>query len=289
MEPAATRPPAWDVEQWCLAFVESTDERTKLDPPAPPDASDATRWSENTVARPDVRPGRPATWRVEKQSPKTPRPGALVRREIRAQLMHTFCHHELQAAELFAWGILAFPETPRDFRTGLLMLAQQELTHLRLYRQHLEVLGSRFGEYPLRDWFWERVTQCDNPASFVGLLGLGLEGANLEHSARFADAFRAAGDDDGARILDRVEREETAHVAFALRWFEHFTGAPLDYDRWRATLPAPLTPALLRGRPLNRTARLRAGMDETFLARLEAERPAHLSEPSEASDLDWKA
>ena len=26
MEPAATRPPAWDVEQWCLAFVESTDD-----------------------------------------------------------------------------------------------------------------------------------------------------------------------------------------------------------------------------------------------------------------------
>ena len=26
-------------------------------------------------------------WRIEKQSPKTPKPGALVRREIRAQLM----------------------------------------------------------------------------------------------------------------------------------------------------------------------------------------------------------
>ena len=106
--------------------------------------------------------------------------------------------------------------------------------------------------------------------------------------ARFADAFRNAGDDEGARVLDRVEREETAHVTFALRWFEHFTGAPLDYDRWRATLPPPLTPALFRGRPLNRSARLRAGMNEEFLARLEAERPTTLSD-GEGDELDWKA
>jgi len=289
MDPASQRPPARGVEQWCLSFVESCDEHTKLEPPPAPDPSDPAAWSENPPARPDVRPGRPAAWRVEKQSPKTPRPGALVRREIRAQLMHTFCHHELQAAELFAWGILAFPETPRDFRTGLFMLVHQELDHLHLYRRHLEVLGSRFGDYPLRDWFWERVTQCDNPASFVALLGLGLEGANLEHSARFADVFRSAGDDEGALVLDRVEREETSHVAFALRWFEYFTGAPLDYDRWRASLPAPLTPSLLRGRPLNRTARLSAGMDEAFLARLEAEPPAHPTETVETDELDWKA
>ena len=285
---ASNRPPAWGVERWCQAFVESREERTKLDPPAPPDTTDPSIWTEATGPRRELRPGRPNHWRVEKQSPKTPKQGALVRREIRAQLMHTFCHHELQAAELFAWGILTFPDTPRDFRSGLLMLCQQELDHLRLYRGHLESLGSRFGEYPLRDWFWERVPQCQSPASFVALLGLGLEGANLEHSARFADAFRAAGDDDGARILERVEREETAHVAFALRWFEHFTGAPLEYERWRSELPKPLTPALLRGRPLNRTARLRAGMSEEFLARLEAERPPHLAEADE-EELDWKA
>ena len=98
-----------------------------------------------------------------------------------------------------------------------------------------------------------------------------LEGANLEHSARFADAFRAAGDDDGARILDRVEREETAHVAFALRWFEHFTGKPLDYAAFRAALPAPLTPAMMQGRPLNHHARERAGFDAEFLRQLAAE------------------
>jgi uncharacterized ferritin-like protein (DUF455 family) len=187
--------------------------------------------------------------------------------------VHTFVHHELQAAELFAWAVLAFPKTPREFRAGLLRLCGEELGHLALYAAHLQRLGSAVGDFPVRDWFWTRVTLCTTPESFVALLGLGLEGANLEHSARFADLFRAAGDEEGARILEEVERDEIAHVAFAAHWFARFTGRPLDYETWRAALPPPLSPSLLQGRPLNRDARLRAGFDAEFLARLEAEPP----------------
>jgi uncharacterized ferritin-like protein (DUF455 family) len=147
---------------------------------------------------------------------------------------------------------------------------------MALYLEHMRGLGTEFGAHPVRDWFWERVPRCADATSFVALQGLGLEGANLEHSARFAVQFRAAGDDAGARILERVEQDEIAHVAFAARWFERFTGAALDYDAWRAALPAPLTPALLQGHPLNRAARRRAGFGEAFLDRLAAEPPTGL-------------
>jgi uncharacterized ferritin-like protein (DUF455 family) len=208
--------------------------------------------------------------RVVARSPRTPPAGALVRVEARAQLVHTFVHHELQAAELFAWAVLAFPDTPREFRAGLVRLCVEELGHLALYAAYLEDLGFSVGDFRVRDWFWERVARCESAASFVALQGLGLEGANLEHSARFAGLFRAAGDEQGARILERVERDEIAHVAFAARWFERFIGARLDFDSWRAALPPPLSPSLLRGRPLNREARLRAGFDAQFLDRLAA-------------------
>jgi uncharacterized ferritin-like protein (DUF455 family) len=167
--------------------------------------------------------------------------------------------------------VLAFPETPAAFRAGLLKLCADELSHLALYVAQLERYGGAIGDHPVRDWFWQRVSTCRTPESFVALLGLGLEGANLEHSARFAAEFRAVGDERCAAILERVEREEVAHVAFAKRWFEAFTGKPLDYDSWRAALPAPITPSALHRKPLNRAARLRAGYDERFLARLEDE------------------
>ena len=262
------------VEAWCLALIETREWKDKLTPPPPPDLRRDASWEVAPPPRPTIRPGRPAELRVVGRSPKTPRAGALERREVRAGLVHTFLHHELQAAELFAWAVLAFPATPRAFRAGLVGLCRSELEHLALYVAHLERLGHAVGDFPVRDWFWERVGHCPDAASFVALLGLGLEGANLEHTTRFGAWFRAAGDEDGARILEQVAEEEVAHVAFASRWFERLTGEPLDYDRWRALLPAPLTPALLRGTPLNRAARRRAGLDERFLERLEAEPPA---------------
>lgn len=249
------------VERWCEEFLATTDLARKL---APPDPSPLA-WEANPRARRIAGPGRPPELRVVERSRGTGRAGA--------RLLHTFAHHELQAAELFAWAILAFPRTPRAFRAGLLALCREELAHLELYLGHLRTLGTQFGEHPVRDWFWQRVSACKTPVAFVALQGLGLEGANLDHCARFAAQFRAAGDEAGARILERVQQDEIGHVAFAAQWFAHFSGAPLEFGRWRAALPAPLSPALLQGRPLALAARARAGMDEQFLAELAAQPP----------------
>jgi uncharacterized ferritin-like protein (DUF455 family) len=266
----AAAPPAGTVEAWCLELVACHELEPKLRACVPT----ALEWERDPPVRRLAEPGRPDELVRLSRARRTPRPAALSSPRARARLVHAFLHHELQAAELFAWAILAFPETPRAFRAGLLRLCAEELGHLRLYRGHLGELGHAFGDFPVRDWFWERVGGVRDALSFVALLGLGLEGANLEHCARFASQFRAAGDARGARILERIEQDEIGHVAFARRWFERWTGTPLDYERWRAALPSPLTPALLRGRPLNRAARARAGLDPAFLARLEAEPPA---------------
>jgi len=249
------------VERWCEEFIGTTDLAAKLSPPA----TEGLSFEPDAPVRRISAPGRPPELVVVERSTPAARSGP--------RLLHTLAHHELQAAELFAWSILAFPRTPQAFRAGLLALCLEELAHMRLYLAHMRALGTEFGAYPVRDWFWQRVARCETPESFVALQGLGLEGANLDHSARCATQFRAAGDEAGARILERVQADEIGHVAFAAHWFEHFSGAPLDFGRWRAALPAPLTPALMQGRPLALAARRRAGMNEGFLAALAAEPP----------------
>jgi uncharacterized ferritin-like protein (DUF455 family) len=254
-------PPEGTVERACWDLIAATSWEGKRAPRG------GSWWEEPVALRPSG-PGRPAQLETLGRAPRTPRPGALRRPEARGALFVRFLHHELQAAELFAFGVLAFPETPRAFREGLVRLAQEELGHLALYRDHAERLGVDTDSMPIRDWFWTRVHGCERPEQFVAFLGLGLEGANLDHSARFAAAFRAAGDAEGAAILERVGRDEVRHVAFSRTWFERFTHMPLSFDGWEAALPAPLSAGLFRGEPVQLEARAEAGLDAAFLEAL---------------------
>jgi len=258
-------PPPDTVERWAWDYVHADSLDGKLSPPAVPDA-----WEPEVapVRRLDA-PGRPSELRVVPKAVKTRGLAAPIGR---ARALHTFFHHELQAAELMAWAVLAFPDTPRDFRRGLVRIAHDEIRHMHLYAGHIARLGFALGQFPVRDWFWERVPGCADAASFVATMGLGIESANLEHSASFAARFREAGDEEGARLQEVVGSEEIGHVRFGARWFQFFTST-LDFETWRRALPAPLSPLLMRGRPLQREARLRAGQSERFVDELEAWRP----------------
>jgi len=252
------------VERWAWDYVRATSLQHKLAPPPPP-----VRWETQPPVRRVSQPGRPPELTLLARAPK--RRGLSTPRG-RASALHTFLHHELQAAELMAWALLAFPESPGEFRAGLVRIALDEVRHMGLYARQIERLGYCVGSFPVRDWFWQRIPSCTTPASFVAAMGLGLESANLEHTASFAARFREAGDDEGARAQEIVGREEIAHVRFGARWFAEFTGG-LDFDRWCEALPEPLSPMLMRGRPLDREARARAGFSGSFLDRLDAWQP----------------
>jgi len=248
------------VERWAWDYVVSTSLDAKLRPASIPDA-----WEDAPPPRRLMTPGRPSELRVLSRAGKA---RGLSTERGRAQALHAFFHHELQAAELMAWALLAFPETPREFKTGLLRIAQDEIRHMHMYASEIERLGHRIGDFTVRDWFWQRVPTCADPVAFVALMGLGLESANLEHAASFASRFRAVGDEQGAVVQEKVGLEEIAHVRFGVRWFQHFRGE-LTFDAWKSALPEPLTPLLMRGLPLRRDARTRAGQPESFQDELE--------------------
>jgi uncharacterized ferritin-like protein (DUF455 family) len=189
---------------------------------------------------------------------KTPRPGALADPKKRAALLHVFAHHELQAAELFAWAMLAFADAPDAFVRGLASLLRDEARHFAMYEAHLATLGVPFGSLPIRDWFWERVPSAKDAASYCALVGLG---------------FDAAGDPKAADITERIGGEEVAHVRFAVRWFRAL-GGTLDFASFERALPPPLTPLVMRGKPLDRTRRLEAGFPADMIDALDAWQPA---------------
>jgi len=268
VEPSASAPREGTLERWAWDYVLSTELSRKRAPGPAPLARD-----ESFVATRAIRPGRPATWVRATRKDKTPRPGALADPKKRAALLHVFAHHELQAAELFAWAMLAFADAPDAFVRGLASLLRDEARHFAMYEAHLATLGVPFGSLPIRDWFWERVPSAKDAASYCALVGLGFEAGNLDHTARFASAFRAAGDPKAADITERIGGEEVAHVRFAVRWFRAL-GGTLDFASFERALPPPLTPLVMRGKPLDRTRRLEAGFPADMIDALDAWQPA---------------
>lgn len=257
--PVESAPPPGTLQAWAYDYILANDFEGKRSPPDVPQALE-----EPTLCR-DVRtPGRPPGLNVSMARPRALRAAGMREPVNRAKLLHKFWHHELQAAELMCWAILRFADAPPEFLFGLSRIAQDEIRHMRMYQTHIEALGFQVGSFPVRDWFWERVPTCETPIAFVALLGMGLEAANLDHTPRFADWFRRVGDEVGAVLQEQVGREEVAHVRFAMRWFKRWTGTD-DFESWQRALPPPLTPLLMRGKFVQRPARLKAEMPPAFV------------------------
>lgn len=216
-------------------------------------------------------PGRPP--RLALRDPRArvpfPRESRLDDPEARGIVLHFFANHELLALELMALALLRFPQADPGFRRGLAAIMAEEQAHLRLYLERMRESGVEFGDVPVNAWFWDCLAGVADPAAFVAGLSLTFEQANLDFAAHYAEAFRAVGDEETARVLDRVLADEIGHVAHGARWFRRFT-LPRDFwESWVGALPAPLTPARAKGIGFRRQPRRAAGLDEATIDRIE--------------------
>jgi len=191
----------------------------------------------------------------------------------RARILHALANHELQAVELFAWALLAFPDAPRLFRRGLCAILGDEQRHFRLYQARLAAHGHRFGDFPVTGHFWNHLGQITSPLAFACIMGLTFENANLDFAQDYAQAARTAGDADTAAVLDQIHRDEIRHVRFAWRWLDKWRGDSLAWDVYRTSMAPPLGPARARGRDLCADSRRAAGLSADFIAELAAIAP----------------
>jgi len=256
------------LERWAWDYVHATTLTAKLSPGVPP-----TLIESKAHERRPLSPGRPAELVVREKAGKQ---RGFASEHGRARAMHAFFHHELQAAELFAFALLAYPDAPPALRDGLVRILLDEVRHANLYAEEVSRLGAEIGAFGVRDWFWERIPRCTDIVSFLATMGLGFEAGNLDHASRFERIFRDVGDAHAAAVQALVGRDEVAHVRFGAIWFANLRGS-LEFDDWCSTLPDPLSPMLMRGETLDREARRAAGMSDEFLDRLASwasERPS---------------
>ncbi len=208
----------------------------------------------------------------------------------RARILHALANHELQAIELFAWAVLAFPETPTAFRRGLIAVLADEQRHFELYCGRLRDHGVEFGDQPVSGHFWNKLEHLSTPVSFVCTMALTFENANLDFAGDYAAAARECGDHATAEVIDQVHADEIRHVRFGGIWLKRFAERPGEpFDAWQAYLEHaryPLGPRRARGPTFDREARRRAGLPDAFIDALAAIEPTR---PSGASHRPARA
>ncbi|MEN0062578.1 MAG: DUF455 family protein [Myxococcota bacterium] len=215
-------------------------------------------------------PGRPEGLSLGRgPRPSLPSPRDRLNDTQRAVVLHAMANHELLAVELFALALLRFPDAPRGLRRSWLATLRDEQRHVSHYVSRLEDLGVQFGEYAVSAFFWDALHRVDNPLSFISGLELGLEQANLDFSRLWAAAFRRAGDEATASVLDAVHDDEIRHVRVGAHWLRQLKDPKLDdFDAWTQALRFPLTPVRGRGPTVVREARRAAGLDDDFIDRI---------------------
>lgn len=263
-----------EVREFAWAVVTTSDLGVKLGA-APADLTDDDPRPREVPAA----PGRPAGLEIvpNRRVKRLPSLAGMRDPRQRARILHALANHELQATELFAWALLAFPDAPPAFRQGLLRVLADEQRHTRMYIARLEAAGARFGDFAVTGYFWHKAASLTTPLRFVCAMSLTFENANLDHTIELAAAARAAGDPKTAAVIDQVHRDEIRHVRFGWEWLAQFKSPEQTmWEAWTANVAWPLRPATARGRTFHPQGRTAAGLDPEFIRLLEAHAPADM-------------
>lgn len=218
------------------------------------------------------RPVRPASLQFapRRTAPAMPRGSAFRDPAKRAIAHHVMANHELQALEVMAMVLLAFPEASPDFRLGMADIMADEQRHTRMHVQRCRELGLHFGDLPVNSWIWQKAQQFQSPLEYCCGLPLVFEGANLDHTVEFEQYFVQAGDRRSAAIMRAIHRDEVRHVRFGIDWLRRLKPeGSADWDVWLNSLHWPIRPSRARGTLFQSEARLEAGLTDEFIQRLE--------------------
>ena len=254
----------------CQRILTTGDLDSKLEPP-PPDAFDRAGATRTDRPAPAMRPARDASIAMRGNVERLPRPGELGDPSARARCLARFAHHELMAVEMFAWALLRWPDLPASIQRGLLGILAEEQIHCRLYLERLAAHGSALSDHVLSEYFWKHAPAISKspagPAAFLAAMGLTFEQSNLDFSPLYRDAFRNAGDEDSARVCERVHCDEIRHVSFAREALRTLAGesAATDVELYERAVPFPLSAARAKGRRFDAAARRAAGLSPEFV------------------------
>ncbi len=240
-----------------------------------------TKVERPATAFTDFEPGKP--FRIEKPArpdnlqfaprrtaPSMPKPQAFHDQSKVAVAHHIMANHELQALEVMAMVMLAFPDVETEFRLGLAAIMVDEQRHTKMHIRRASELGLEFGDLPVNSYIWQKSMSYQSALQYIAGLPLVFEAANLDHTVELEAIFQKHGDTKSASIMKSIHNDEIQHVEFGMTWLRKWKNPDQsDFEAWQQNLEWPMRPSKARGHQFQAEARRKAGMDEEFVTQAE--------------------
>ena len=216
----------------------------------------------------ETMPDRPA-W---PESPELLPPSQMPRRgkggteRGRIALWHALCHIEFVAIDLALDMAGRFGEAMgKEFVGDFLSVAADEAMHFALLVRKLRSLGTGYGALPAHAGLWQAADETKHDVlARLSIIPMVLEARGLDVTPATLTRVRAQGDENGAKILERILDDEIRHVAIGTR---HFLRICTENGHKPEELHKKLVARHFRGRlkpPFNDSARLSAGLSRGF-------------------------
>ena len=186
----------------------------------------------------------------------------------RIALWHALAHIEFVAIDLALDMAGRFGgQMGRAFVSDFLSVAADEAMHFALLDRKLRSLGSHYGALPAHAGLWQAAQETRHDvAARLAVVPMVLEARGLDVTPATLARVREQGDENGARILERILDDEIRHVAFGTKHFD-------ELCRSRDEIPQEIWQMLVerhfRGRlkpPFNDSAREAAGLSRDYRA-----------------------
>ncbi|WP_428646165.1 ferritin-like domain-containing protein [Roseibium sp.] len=211
------------------------------------------------------RPGRPG--RPQLLPPRDMPKRSLKGKAGRLALLHSLAHIELNAVDL-TWDLIgrfAHIRLPRSYYDDWVRVGLEEAKHFSMLQDRLAKLDASYGDMPAHDGLWQAAQDTGHDlAARLAIIPLVLEARGLDITPPMIEKARSAGDDETARCLEVIYRDEKNHVAFGAKWFRFLC------DR-QGIRPEPAFHAFVRQHfrgalkpPFNDRARSEAGLTPGF-------------------------
>ncbi len=215
------------------------------------DMPDQPAWPE----RPELLP--------PNQMPKRGKGGSEAKR---IALWHSLAHIEFVAIDLALDMAGRFGEQMGErFVSDFLSVAADEAMHFALLDRKLKTLGSHYGALPAHGGLWQTADETKHDVTArLAIVPMVLEARGLDVTPATLERVRSAGDENGAKILERILDDEIRHVGFGTKHFIEIvkkSGKSPEFA-WKRLVETHFRGAIKP--PFNDSARLAAGLSRDF-------------------------